>query len=75
MALKKNMEKLLIPFRHNARSLSGINKKGIVWQTHDINNVLSSAPPIISFSQDEEDYAKKFYLIIDLKMIRSSYLP
>ena len=59
MALKKNMEKLLIPFRHNARSLSGINKKGIVWQTHDINNVLSSAPPIISFSQDEEDYAKK----------------
>jgi putative glycosyltransferase (TIGR04372 family) len=61
MAVKKKMNKLLIPFRHNSKVLSGANKKGNIWQTHDINNVLSSFNPIINFSKDEKIFAEKIF--------------
>ena len=60
IALKKNNQNMLIPFRHHANNLAKKNIN-IIWQAQDVNGVLEKTDPTISFTKDEENKGYDFF--------------
>ena len=58
-ALKRNNQRVLIPFRHHSKYLSVKKKNFFQWQQHDIFNLLDKHKNIIQFKNHEIDKGLK----------------